>query len=316
MTQTPFLAIQEEVPHFGLLTPAPIEQWRAIERFQTEEWRRSDQSRKEWVRRIGGCLDKLGGSLLQVARMRDHYQDMLRSIKSAAHMRASVIGYRGAIACADFEGLLLQGRAALDRLTWFLAGNYHQQCSSFRKLANVLENFQADAQATALLQIIRTAEPWFDSLYAKIESPEALRDSIGHKHAVTEGMVSCFGVSYLDGGRALVLDCEVRLPGEAMPTSIMRESHESARYLSYTVLNALSIVAGIPTLDLAQYDPTWRSAAVTLSDYLTGDPEGSPLAPGHLTFVRHMHPDGAVIEQRNVDPEIYAHALDLGQVVA
>jgi hypothetical protein len=207
-------------------------------------------------------------------------------------------------------------RAALDRLTWFLAGNYRQQCSSFRRLANVLENFENDAQAKSLLQVVRTAEPWFDTLYAKIDSPEALRDLIGHKHALTEGMVNCFGVSYLEGNKALILDCEIKLPGEARPTSILRKSHESAQYLAYTVLNGLSVTAGAPTLVLAEYEPTWRSAAVTVSDFLTGDPDGTPLAPDHLTFVRHMHPDGAIVDKRNVRPEIYDHALELEQVVA
>ncbi len=139
--QFEYLAIGGEVPHHGVLPQRAVEQYRSIQQYLTKEWRTSNESRQRWLWSINGCLDKLSTTLMQVARMRDHHDQLIshaRELQKAppeAH-----IALAAQEACGDFESLLLQGRAALDRLTWFLAEEFNQRCTRFSKLKKVLSN--------------------------------------------------------------------------------------------------------------------------------------------------------------------------------
>ncbi len=301
--QLVFIAVGGAVSHYDLLGPKPVEQWDRIQKYLSSEWKSGDQGR---LLAMSGCLDKLSTSLLQVHRIKDFHQELLNT----ASMNLGKGPYaflRGEIACADFESLLLQGRAALDRLTWFVTWNFKgQNCDSFRRLGNVLENFQHKSHlAKNLLGLVRQVSPWTTRLLSSIERDDSLRDFVAHKGATTEKMTSCFGITFLDNQRAILFDCELD------PFPLFKTSFEAVQYLSFTVLNTLAASIGHELLPLAEYECKWRPKTAVFSEFVVSEPENSPLTQNHLTVIKHTHPDGFVIHTRNVKPDLFSHAVRL-----
>ena len=147
----------------------------------------------------------------------------------------------GAEACADFESLLLHGRAALDRLTWLVSSNFGSKTQSFLKLEGVLSNFAHRNDAAArLIVIIENVKPWFSGTFGKINDDESLRDLVAHKHAAIEGTRTRFGLNRVRENAFLLLDCEIKLPGPGTPTPVLSTAHDTVKWLSYVVLNSRS----------------------------------------------------------------------------
>jgi hypothetical protein len=304
--QVSIIAVGGTVDHYDLLGTTPVEQWSRIQKALSAEWKTGDQTR---LSAMSGCLEKLSTSLLQVHRIRGFHQELINTALQNLGKNVAYFALRGDIACADFESLLLQGRAALDRLTWLVSREFKQSCHSFRKLSGILENFQNKSErARNLLNVVREVSPWITGLFAKIETGDSFRDFVAHKGATTEKMTNCFGINYLDKERALLLDCEL----ERFP--LFRTSFESVQYLSFTVLNTLAIFIGQPPLPLTAFECKWRPQTAVLSEFVISEPENSPLKENHLTVVMHMHPDGLVTATRNVKPDLFSHAVHLASL--
>jgi hypothetical protein len=155
-------------------------------------------------------------------------------------------------------------------------------------------------------------DPWLNALLAKLDAPESLRDLVGHKHAIAEGIETCFAVTYVRPGAALAFDCEVRLPRITTPTPLLRSARDAGQYLSFAVLNSLAVVTAIPTLPAAAFESTWVLRTVVLSDFLMDEPEGAPKTENTaLWIVRRMTPDGFEVSRRNYRSAIREHIFEL-----
>ena len=308
--QVQYLALGGDPDHYGLLPTQALDLWRSIEKYRNTQWK--DPTRRDELMRIGGCLDKLSASLLQINRLRAHHDHLLEMARSPVQPGAHSFALRGLSALADFEGLLLQGRAALDRLTWFLTSSYYpaNKTRSFRKLRKALSNAGKGDDARPLLAILGIAEPWFNDVLATLDSPESLRDLVGHKHAIAEGIETCFAVTYLSLNTALAFDCEVRLPG--LPTMpLLRSACHAAQHLSFTVLNSLAVVTSTPTLPAEAFQSTWALRTVVRSDFLVDEPDDSPKTENTLSVVQRLTPDGLEMSTRNYRPAIREHVITL-----
>jgi hypothetical protein len=225
---------------------------------------------------------------------------------------ADLFALRGAEACSDFEGLLLQGRATLDRLTWFITTQFKNRSQSFRKMAAVLSNFeQNNSEARALLAIVKAADNWFDGTFGRLQESKSLRDLVAHYGALTERIRTFFAVTRVSPNSALIIDCEVSLPNQSRPLPILATAHESAKWLSYIVLNCAATMMTVPQLPVEAYRPLWQNLTVVLSDYVIPEPEGSPLGSHVLHTVRTMTLDGFVNGTDNVDPSILERAIQI-----
>ena len=305
--QIQYVALGCDPDHYALLPPEAVDLWQEIEKHRSTHWK--DVARRDDLMRIGGCLDKLAGALLQISRLRAHHDHLLETARLLADQGVP-FAIRGLPALVDFEGLLLQGRSALDRLTWFLTGSYPSKTSSFRKLKNILSEFTGKRHdARELVAIVEVVEPWFNVLLAKLDAPESLRDLVGHKHAIAEGIETCFAVTYTAPRQVLAFDCEVRLPRIAANTPLLQSARDAAQYLSFTVLNSLAVSIGIRTLPATAFNPTWLLRTVVLSDFLIHEPDGSPLTENALLVVRRMTPDGFDTSTRNYRPAIREHVV-------
>jgi hypothetical protein len=136
MARVQYVALGGGPEHHDLLPLDGVAHWKSIAEVLAKNW--TDAGQQARIGRMSGCLDKLSAALLQANRLHKHHD---RVVRMAAANRALPAGasfaIRGIEILADFEGLLLQGRAALDRLAWFLAAELGSQNTSFRKLRKV-----------------------------------------------------------------------------------------------------------------------------------------------------------------------------------
>jgi hypothetical protein len=287
----------------GLLSGRVRDRWAEIGGRLATTWQSGD---KVLAERLSGCLDKLSASLVQVKRLREHHDSV---VQRAEHRPpgAQYAAFRGAPVCAEFEGLLLQGRACLDRLSWLISTRLGQQCSSFRGLGNVLGNFRSHESAMSLLEVVNAVEPSIDAVYAQIDAPHSLRDMVGHREALTERMRTCLGIWWFGEGRAIVLDCEVQISNAAPAIALFEASAQSVQDLSTAVLESSAVLLALDRLGHEAYRSTWTSQTVALSRYFTTDSE--PLRPDALHFAKRMTPSGFVVESRNIDRSIRDRAI-------
>ncbi len=312
MTEQQYIAVGGGVPHHALLPDQAVRQWRDLQDALRLSWQSSGEDTRKQVVSLDGCLEKLSASLLQAHRLRNHHDTLLCQAKALKSTPASLAAMRGAETCADFEALLLQGRATLDRLAWHVTSHFKNQSQSFRSMSNVLNNFASKSDEDRRLhEIVREANDWFDGTFGQLEESRSLRDLVAHYHSVTEGVRTCFGINRLNVNTILLLDCEVKLPGIRKSIPVLHTSHESVKWLSYLILNCAAIFMKVETLGVESYEPLWHNRTVVLSDFVSSDPPGSPLGPHTLYSIRAMTLDGFVHAVDNVDPSIYELAVEV-----
>lgn len=299
---------------YGLLTSPARDRWFEISANLARRWD-SNELDRPLAYRLSGCLDKLSASLRQIQRLKGIHDQLLKIARNRLN-DADYAAFRGADACADFEGLLLHGRACLDRLAWLLASQLGQQSSSFRRIRNVLANFPNNPLAKKLINVVDSAYDRIDTIYAKIDSPDSLRDMVGHRQALTERMRACFGIWWFQSGKALVFDCEVQMTDASDPIPIFETSAQSAQTLSFAILDSASVLLDLMPLGLGVYAATWLPSTAVLTRHILLEPEGVPVGPHTLRFARSMTPSGFTPEIRNVDPAIFSKALSIDPSVA
>ena len=295
---------------YGLLPESIRIFWSDIGRF-SGDWNQATPTEKEQHRRISGSLEKLSATLLQCSRLKDHYNELVNLASRNAIdtlpegvFQGPTAGFSNSAGCADFEGMLLQSRAALDRLTYFLTSRYESPPSQrYGKLSTILAD-QPDSEETAkLLRIHSETASWIDGLLATMESSgQSFRDKIAHYEAASERMSSCFAFILLPEKRALIFDCELYGYG------VFQTAKEVAVNLSFLVLNSLAVIRGIQSTDYREFEIQWENKSILFSDWVTGE-GGEQFGPNHLMVATQMIPDGIIVSHRNVDPTIFEKAV-------
>lgn len=307
--QINYLVTGGGVDHFGLLPGPSVQLWDVLNKWLTKTWQAEDAQTRERLRRINGCLDKLSASLLQVHRLRQFHDKLVSMARYVPN--GATTAYRGAEACADFEALILQGRSALDRLTWYTSAEFRQSCSSFRRLEAVLENCsKSDARASAICKIIREADTRVTAIFAAVDDPLALRDLIGHKHSVLEGIATSFTLAAVPTNRVVAIDCTIDLPGLASPVALLQTTRAAAQTLPFIVLNTLAAMTGQSILPTESFEPTWTNKTVVFSEFETKEALGQPLGPHVMRVLGTFSPAGFDILTRNVSPSIYEKGIE------
>lgn len=302
--ETQFVAMGGGSEHYGLLGHLPEEQWKQIKEHLASEWRKGDTGR---LANVAGCLSKLSASLMQISRLRGfHDKELTAYAEACAGKGHSALALAGDTAVADFEGLVLQARATLDRLTWFIARQFGQQCQSFRKLRGILDDFEKkNPLARDLKPIISRFDSWASGLLFKgFEKDTSLRDLLAHQESVSEMVTNCFGITYISEDSALLFDCELK--GKY---PIFLRARELAQYLSFVVLNTLSAYIGRPVLPFEDYTSLWKEKTVVFSSYILMEPPNTPLRDQSIVVVTRMVPGGFDLNYCNVAPAIYKRAI-------
>ncbi|MEW6145774.1 MAG: hypothetical protein AB1598_12230 [Thermodesulfobacteriota bacterium] len=300
-----YIAKVGENKGWRLLGDEPQMQWKALERYIAENWGKD----KAGMKAILGCLVKLDACLMQISRIREFYDKFIQSASDNATKNKGkefLFVLNGQEAIADFESLLLHGRAALDRLTWLVSEKYNSKTQSYRSLEKILNNFaHKDQKAKNILEFVNISNSWVLGLLATVGNDESFRDFVAHKIASIEKRVTCFQIHVMTDGKCILLDCVLdRFP-------VFKSSTEAVKFLSYLVLNSLATIVEQKVYSIDKYDSLWENKAVVFADFVLDEPENSPLGKNHLRVVSDMNPDNFVLRTRNVRPDIFNHSIKL-----
>jgi hypothetical protein len=302
-----YVAMGGEVDHYGSLPLGAVAQFDAINRHLAKRWDGADPASKASLAAASGCLAKLSGALLQVHRMRLHHDQLIelgQANRAVFEQQANAtIAFQGKEACADFEGLLLQGRAALDRLTFFLNHqffpNNKNKSDRFSRLLGSIRKAQHPHPQMAAVDRLITEADWLVSFFTDVSS-RSLRSFVAHRVAVLEWMDTCFTIIRVPNGRLLLFDGVVnRVP-------VFATSQRISAQLAFVVLNCVGLFTTGLELPLASYATPWPNRTVVLADFIA-DVE-TPLLQG---VAKRMTPGGFEFEFNYLREEALKHAIAL-----
>lgn len=301
-SESQFTAIGGQRPDYGLLNDEVLKQWQRLSDFLAKNWNSGDKHR---LSKMNGCLDKLSVCMMQISRLRQHYEVLLKKGKEFSNSGNNSFAVRGQEACADFESMLLHCRAALDCLTWFVAGEFKQPTHSYRKLKNILQRSVSTRNIAALeiCKVLEKAESWTEGLLAAKEG--AFRDLVAHKEAAIQRTRICFQVMYLPESKILLLDCEL---GDF---PVFRTSSEAAQKLPFIILNVLSLLNGLPSLSEECYTTNLKFQSAILSEYELDKNANTTTSHFLENVVSRMTPDGFELTNKFVDPRILEKAIEM-----
>ncbi len=276
-----------------MLADKPEQMLANLRAMQAKEFRSSDQKGKRWILDAAGCLDRLGAFLLQVNRIAKHAESLTRgNLPGQPNKDQPIAGQMVMIAadeaCFDFESLLFHARAALDRLTWFIAARHGQRSDRFSLLQNILSNFRSkDDRARQMLGVLEEANR-FGGVLIDENNGKALRSLVAHRTSIPEGRETAFTVHSLKNGKRLIFDCE------ALKQPLLLTASELARDVPFIVQNAVAIYMGLDILPITEFRLTWVNPTVVFSKHISQNtseprfsvvrtnPDGIELRSSHL----------------------------------
>jgi hypothetical protein len=204
-------------------------------------------------------------------------------------------------ACTDFECLLFQARALLDRFALCIDRHHGGEQDRFSRLGKRLVKYaDADRRAGRLSNILKQAV----GLAGPLTDPtgeRSLRSLLAHRSSFSEGTRVLFWVMRLKDGRFLVFDCEVH------HYSVFATFREIFKLVPFVVANGLLIYTGHDKqLSLSQFEPTWKVPFVRLSDYIS-ESETGDLVPVGVRFI----PNGIRTKSVYLGRSIFDRAITL-----
>jgi len=237
------------------------------------------------------CLQCLAAVLFQSTRFAHYATELQKAVPPPGYLQ----GLSMSEACIDFASLLFHSRAALDRLTLFVAGEVHGQRNAdrFSKLQNILANFRLkDQRAVAASEILQCQLASLQGLILDTER-RSLRSALIHRSSFGEITVTSFTVQRLADGRIFRFDFEL----QSYP--LIGSAQTLSRSVTFIVLNLLALYTGFPNqLSLTDCDVRWDNPAIHFSDFIDVSKAGPRFS------VIKMLPDGFELVTRHLRPDV------------
>jgi hypothetical protein len=291
--------------HYGMLCDAAVAHAERLQSYLATAWSDAPANERGFAEAASGCLAKLSSPLLQARRLRDHQQALIGLGVANLSMLWSKAdaGFflQGAEACTDFENLLLQGRATLDRLTFFLDfqlfPNQRDRSDRFSCLRSQLEQAALHDPCAADIAMHLASVPWLWDFFAGLER-RSLRAYIAHRLAAVEWLDSCFGIIAVDRDRIVVFDAVVN------GHPIFRTASRLLQEITYLTLNALCVFTTKERLPLESCLPAWENRALVFSEWHSSQP-----TPLWRMIARRAKPGGAEYAHAFLKMEIRDYAI-------
>jgi hypothetical protein len=259
----------------SILSETALGQYQSISQYLSTKWE-EDSALHAQLWEMNGCLEKLATSILQIERLSIHQNELLtQAIDAFVNQNCSDAVFLGSEISSDFESLLLQSRAALDRLTNFISRQYGNYTDRFSKLRNILQkNSKKDENTDSILKIIDGAK-WFEGKLIEDDLRETLRSFIAHKQSISERLEKYFQVHRLSQDQVLLYDME----SKGFP--FFKTAYEMGKTLSFVILNILALFTTRQIFDLTHYNPNWKNRSVVVSSFVNTSSERIriPLVP-------------------------------------
>jgi hypothetical protein len=256
------LAIGYTAPYLeSMLSPTALEQYESISQYLSRKWD-EDPALHSQLWEWNGCLEKLATSILQIERLSNRQNQLFtQAIDNIINGNVIDVVFLASEVSSDFESLLLQGRAALDRLTNFISRHYGNYTDRFSKLREVLQNSKRDEKTDAILKILDNTK-WFEGTLMKDNLGENLRSFVAHKQSISEGLETYFQVHRLSQDQVLLYDMQ----SQGVP--FFKTAYEMGKNLSFVILNILALFTTRKIFCLDLYNPNWKNRSVLISRFV------------------------------------------------
>jgi hypothetical protein len=205
----------------------------------------------------------------------------------------------------EFEALVLQARATLDTVTWLLSRACGQKTWRFSKLQNLLSaGVGSDNRIQRCLALLNQCQ-WMSSSKVFIGDPST-RSYVAHYGSLLTTQRTCFTVSRLDSGRALLFDMEMHDNVPVMATAA--KIHEE---VAFFVMAVLSVLLNLPLPRRKAFASDLRRGFVVLSEALVPDGQGTKIG-----VVKEMGLEGFTIGDVTISTDTLAKAVTLSNLGA
>jgi hypothetical protein len=252
---------------------------------------------------MNGCLVKLATSILQIERLSNHQNQLLtQAIDASKDLKPRDAGFLASEVSLDFELLLLQSRAALDRLTNFISRHYGNYTDSFSEMRKILQKSKKDEKTDPILKIIDDGK-WFEGNEGKLiedNSQSNLRSFVAHKQSISERLEKYFQVHYLSQDQVLLYDME----SKGVP--FFKTAYEMGKNLSYVMLNIGHCSLLVKNLIQPITIQTGKIRSVVVSSFVNTSSDRI-----RLVVVPKVTLSGSQYMEIEVDKAILANAMSL-----
>lgn len=292
-----YTAIGQESPNVKILKQPALEYIKVLKRIISKEHENGDVNKKNQMISLLGCYERLEGFLHQSYRL-SIYANKIYLFPS--YGPGTTCSHRENFALYDYELLLFQGRAILDRLTFYISKQvYNQDCSRFDKLSNVLGDFlKKDKRAKTAIDLIEDSTSFFKGLLIDGENyKKSLRSRLIHKSTIGESLTCVFTIHTLPDGRVIRFDYEV------LEYPLFGSTWILTKYIAYFCLNIIGLYLNHDKrIDIKECEPIWENKFAHFSSFIENKHKGIEFS------IINMNPSGFELITRKLNLRVLNHA--------
>jgi len=257
------------------------------------------------TRMVRDCVHKVEAVAHRLMCLRAHKARLLGEVRSrltdggcwgtAAFLEPEIV--------FEFEALVLQARAALDTVAWFLSGACGQRSWRFSKLRNVLSaRAPSDKRVQRCLALLDECA-WMASSKVLIGDPST-RSYVAHYGSLLTSQQTCFTVDRVEPDRALLFDME--MSGNVPVMATAGKIHEEVLFF---VTAAVSAFLGLPLPEREAFASDLGREFVVLSEVIVPPGQGTKVG-----VVKEMRPGGVTVGDVSVSTDVLGRAVTLSKL--
>jgi hypothetical protein len=253
------------------------------------------------------CVHKLEAVAYHLTRLRAHKARLLEQIHRAAEGGSwGTAAFLERETVFEFEALVLQARATLDTVTWFLSHACGQKASTFKKLRKVLcARTAKDKRIRRCLALLDQC-PWMSTSSVLVVGDPSTRDYLTHYGSLLTTQQTCFTASRTEPDRALLFDMEMR--GDVPVMTTASQIHQEVPFF---VMGVLTVFLDLPLTSKEAFTTDLAHEFVVLSEAAAPAGEGTKVG-----VVKEMRPGGFTVGDVSVSTDILDKAVTLSKLGA
>jgi hypothetical protein len=261
---------------FGVLNKETREFYDLINNIILQRYKKSkdeSDSSKVSYKNMSSCMSCLDGFLYQCSKLIYHNNEIFKQIPEQ-DITDTVACFSSIETCTDFESLLYQGRATLDRLTFFISKQiYNSETDKFNKLENVLANFEKrDERARKSINIIKSSIGYFQGLLINDYSGRtSLRSLLAHSKSHEEAINGAFTI-HRKNNFVLIFDQEINNFPMIISSNLLN------RYVPFLILNILAIYLEVDGIEEEKVSSSWNPICINSSEYKIEEGDANGIA--------------------------------------
>ncbi len=249
------------------------------------------------------CVHKLEAVAYHLSQLRAHKARLLQKVSRAAGDVASwqAVAFLEPQTVFEFEALLLQARATLDTVTWFLSRACGQKSSTFKNLRKVLSAGAASDTRIEQCLLLLDQCPWMSASKELVRGDRSTRSYVAHYGSLLTVQQTCFTASRTGSDAALLFDMEMH---ENVP--LMATASRIQQEVPFFVMGTLALFLDLPLPKKEAFASDLGREFVVLSEAAVPPGEGVKVG-----VVRQMRPGKSTVGDVTLSADVLARAVRL-----